>query len=360
MKKPIRVGIIGTGGWTRYGHIPALQSLSDFKIVALGGRNKETVRKHADEFGVELAFGSAEELILHPGIDLVVVTAPTPEHGRLASAAIAAGKDVYSEWPLSTTTAESEAIFAQAKAKGVRHVVGLQRRYSPTVRYLRDLLKDGYVGTLRSVRMSVGVDAFAPVMPDAVKWVVDDANFTHLLSIYGGHFQDLLFHTVGFPSKLTAVTKTQFPVTTIAETGQKLPYTSPNEVMAIGTLECGALFSVQLEGGQAHRTGLQVDVMGVDGALRLTNTRAFQNIEHHSLAGINKGSEVFVRLPVPAQYTALPLTHLDASVQDVAYLYNAYARDKAEGTFNATSFEDALRQHQLIDRIKRSSEDFFR
>jgi hypothetical protein len=50
-------------------------------------------------------------------------------------------------------------------------------------------VRDGYAGKVRAVRMSVGVDAFAEVMPEAVRWVVDDANFTHLLSIYGGHFQ---------------------------------------------------------------------------------------------------------------------------------------------------------------------------
>ena len=155
-KQRIRVGIIGTGGWARYGHIPVLQALNDFEVVALAGRDKAKVQKYANEFGIGMAFGSAEELIAHPEIDLVVVLTPTPDHGRLASAVIAAGKDVYSEWPLSTNTVQSEEILAQANARGVKHIIGLQRRFSPAVRYLKDLVKDGYVGTLRSVRMSVG------------------------------------------------------------------------------------------------------------------------------------------------------------------------------------------------------------
>src|ERR1700682_6304603 len=97
----IRVGIIGSGGWARYGHIPALQTLDGFKVVALAGRNREKVQKYADEFSIEHAFGRAEELIAHPDVDLVVVLAQSPEHGRLAKAAIAAGKDVYTEWPPS-------------------------------------------------------------------------------------------------------------------------------------------------------------------------------------------------------------------------------------------------------------------
>lgn len=90
--------------------------------------------------------------------------------------------------------------------------------------------------------MSVGVDAFGEVMPELKNWTLDAANFTHVLSIYGGHFQDMLFHAVGFPEKLTAVMQNQLPMTMIAETGEKLPYTSANEVMVIGTLEGGGLF----------------------------------------------------------------------------------------------------------------------
>jgi len=356
---PIRVGIIGTGGWARYGHIPVLQSLKQFQIVALAGRDRNKVQQCADEFNIEHVFGGAEELIASPEVDLVVVLAPSPEHASLAKAVIASGKDVYSEWPLSTSTAESEEILALAEAKGVKHVIGLQRRFSPSARYIRKLVQEGYVGTVRAVRMTVGVDAFGEVMPEFAKWTVDGANFTNVLSIYGGHFHDMLFHTVGFPERLTAVMKNQFPVTTIAETGEKVPYASPNEIMVIGMLEGGALFSVQLEGGQTHRTGLQIDITGTEGALRMTNARGFQNTEDNTVSGMNKGPEVFAPLTIPAVYSTLPVTHLDNSVQDVAYLYDAYARDKATGTANATSFVDAVRQHRIIDQIVASSDAFF-
>jgi predicted dehydrogenase len=358
--KTIRVGIIGTGGWARYGHIPALQALIGYEIVALSGRSKEKTQQYADQFKIAHAYDNAEALIAHPDVDLVVVLAPSPEHGRLTKAVIAAGKDVYTEWPLSTSTAESKEILAQATAKGVRHVVGLQRRCSPSARYMRDLVKQGYVGKIRAVRMSVGVDAFGEVMPEFAKWALDAANFTHVLSIYGGHFQDMLFQAVGFPAKLTAVMANQFPVTTIAETGEKVPYTSANEVMVSGALEGGALFSIQLEGGQTHRTGLQIDITGTEGALRITNPRGFENKDDNTIEGMNKGADAFVVLPVPAEYASLPVSHLDASSQDVAYLYAAHAQDKVTGTSNAPSFDDALRQHRLIDRITEASQSFDR
>jgi predicted dehydrogenase len=271
----IRVGIIGAGGWAKYGHIPALGTLNAFEIVAVSSRTKKTAESLAAEFEVPHAFDDHHDLITDPEVDLVVILAPGPEHARLTRAAIEGGKDVYSEWPLTTSTAESEELLALADAKGVRHVVGLQRRFAPSARYVGDLVEQGYVGKIRGVRMSVGVDAFQPRMSERHTWTIDPANFTNVLSIYGGHFGDLLFHTVGFPAQLTAVLGNQLPSVIIEETGQKVPYASPNEVMVIGTLERGGLFSVQLEGAQRHRTGLQIDITGTDGVLRITNPRGF-------------------------------------------------------------------------------------
>ncbi len=136
------------------GHIPALQALEGFEVVAVSSRKQETADKTAAEFGIPHAFADEQALIEHPDVDLVAVVAPAPEHARLAKAVIAAGKDVYSEWPLTTSTAESKELLALAEAKGVRHIVGLQRRMGPSARYTRDLVAQGYVGKLRGVHMT--------------------------------------------------------------------------------------------------------------------------------------------------------------------------------------------------------------
>jgi len=119
--------------------------------------------------------------------------------------------------------------------------------------------------------------------------------------------------------------------------------------MVIGMLTGGALFPIQLEGDQKHRTGLQIDITGTEGVLRITNARGFENKDDNSVAIMRNGVEIFEKLPVPVEYAFLPVSHLDASSQNFAYFYAAYARDKATGSNDATTFEDALRQHQLID-----------
>jgi predicted dehydrogenase len=70
---------------------------------------------------------------------------------------------------------------------------------------------------------------------------------------------------------------------------------------------------------------------------------------------MNQRVTTFAALKTPCEYAFLPVAHLDASAQDVAYLYAVYARDKETGSADATSFEDALHQHQLIDQIMQTS-----
>ncbi|MER5668634.1 Gfo/Idh/MocA family protein [Streptomyces mirabilis] len=353
---------MGAGGWASYGHIPALRTLPEFEVVSVSARRQESAQQAAEKFGIPHAYEDAHDLIKDPDVDLVAVLTPTSQRVPLVKAAIEAGKDVYSEWPLTTrTSAASEELLALTEAKGVRHVAGLQRRQGPAARYVRDLVAQGYVGDVRAARISVGLDAFPPVMPERIAWTFDVDAFTHVLSIYGGHFLDVLFQIVGPPKDLTAIVETQLPELTVLETGKTVPSAKPDEVMAVGTLENGGLFSVQLEGAQKFPTVLQSNITGTEGVLRLTNDRAFENTEDNTLHGVNgdsgNGSALAV-LPVPEEYRSLPDASLDESVQDLAHLYAAFARDKANGTTEATTFADAVRQHHLIDRIQRSSKEF--
>lgn len=358
-KDTIGVGIIGVGGWAKYGHVPALGTLDTFQVVAVSSRGQERAEHLATELDVPHAFGDYQELIDHPDVDLVVIPTPAPEHAHLVRAAIAAGKDVYSEWPLTTSTKESEELLRLAEDQGVRHVVGLQRRFAPSASYTRDLINQGYVGTIRGVNMSVGVDAFVPEMPERYRWTIDEKNFTNLLSVYAGHFLDLLFHFVGNPARLTAVAQNQFPTTKITETGEEVPHNAAHEIMVIGSLATSGLFSVQFEGAQTYKTGLQIDITGTDGVLRITNPKAFMNKDDNVLQGMTNGAETFTPLPVPEGYHAHSAAELDVSSQDTAYLYSAYARDRANGTTTASNFHDAVTLHHLIDQIQSGSDDFF-
>jgi predicted dehydrogenase len=347
----IRVGLVGVGNWGRYGHLPALQLLPEYQITAISSRREDNAVEMARQFGAAHAFGDADQLIKHPDVDLVVVLPPAPHHAELVRAAIAAGKDVYCEWPLTTKLADSEDLLVRAGTTGVRHFIGLQRRVGPSARYVRDLLADGYVGTVRSVRMHVSMEYFSEFRSADLAWTIDPANFSHVLSIYGGHFFDLLFHVAGAPDRISAIVQSQFPTLTLTSTGEVFPNRTPDQAVVIGTLKNGAVLSVQIEGGKRNNSGLQIDITGTTGDLKISNDKSFGNAEDNTIEGAQGDVGVLRPLPVPASYRFVPPSTLDTSVLDLAHLYAAHARDRARGTHLTPDFADAVRMHRFIDRV---------
>jgi len=356
-KNKIRVGLIGVGNWARYGHIPALQSLKDsYTITAVSSRKISKAQELAKSFDIPHAFADPQELIEHPEVDLVAVLPPAPEHAALSRKAIRAGKDVYSEWPLTTSTKDSEELLSLAEAASVGHLVGLQRRIGESARYLKDLLASGYIGDLRSVRMQVSMDYFGPVRTPALEWSLPAANFSHVLSIYGGHYFDLLFHLVGAPSTVSGIAASQFPRLALSETGESFPNENPDAVLAQGRLIDGGLYSVQIEGGKQNNSGLQIDFTGTDGDLRVTNGRLYGNPTDNQILGAQGSGKALEVLPVPEEYKLPVVSGLDASVQDLVYLYAAHAKRNEVGGHSAPGFFEAVRLHRFIDAIGRSSD----
>jgi predicted dehydrogenase len=216
---------------------------------------------------------------------------------------------------------------------------------------MSDLLADGYIGALRSVRMHVSVDGFGARRMGYLAYTVSTENFSELLPIFGGHFLDILFRHVGFPVTLSALTANQIKEVTIVDTGATLPRTNPDRVLLHGTFANGAVLTVQLEAGKRNNFGVQIDLTGTEGDLRNTNATSFGSTDNvvESARGDAQPLQV---LPVPADYNWVPGGDtLSGSVAEVAHLYAAYARDVRDGTQLAPTFADAVKMHLIIDQI---------
>jgi len=83
-----------------------------------------TARATAEVFGVPHTFADDDELVTHPEVDAVAITVKVPEHDRLIRAVLAAGKHVFSEWPLGVGLGQAAALADLARASGVHHIVG--------------------------------------------------------------------------------------------------------------------------------------------------------------------------------------------------------------------------------------------
>src|SRR5438132_9053429 len=199
--KRIRVGIIGANperGWAAEAHIPALKSLSDdLEITALSTSRRPSADAASKRFGVPLAFDDHRDLVKSAAVDVVAVTVKVPHHLELASAALEAGKAVYCEWPLGNGLSEAQALAALAKKKGVLAVVGLQARSAPAVAYVRDLIKQGYVGEVLSTTLVGSGMGWGPTVEAFNAYINDKKNGATMLSIALGHAADALFQFLG-------------------------------------------------------------------------------------------------------------------------------------------------------------------
>src|SRR5947208_11371073 len=206
--KRIRVGIIGANrdrGWEAQAHMPALKSLSDdFEITALSTSRRESAEAASKLFGVPVAFDNHQDLVNSADVDVVAVTVKVPYHFELATAALTAGKAVYCEWPLGNGLREAEKLAALAKKKGVLAVAGLQARAAPAVGYVRDLVRQGYVGEVLSTTLIGSGMGWGPTVEPFNVYMNDKKNGATMLSIGLGHAADALCHCLGEVRELSA------------------------------------------------------------------------------------------------------------------------------------------------------------
>jgi predicted dehydrogenase len=305
---------------------------------------------------VSAAFSDHQQLVSQPDIDVVAVTVKVPHHRELVSAAVAAGKAVYCEWPLGRDLDEARAMAALAAKQGVRTAVGLQARQSPAIEFVQELLSDGYVGEILSTTMiGVSVPGDVVVAPNA--YMLDKTNGANVLTIAVGHSLDILNFVLGEFADLSAVSDLRRPLITIEETGEQITKTAADQIAVIGTLTSGAIASIHIREAVAGGTGFLWEINGTDGTLRITADAAYPEIYPLTVAGAHGGNEP-AELAVPAALTRKwpALTGLEgAPAFNVGRAYAAFAADIDKGTHTVPDFADAVRRHEVIAAIERSA-----
>src|SRR5204863_3479650 len=101
----------------------------------------------AREFDIPHATADPHDLIGRDDVDLIDVCTPSHTHFELAWAALEAGKHVLCEKPVAYDFRDTRRARDLARHKGRKTKVGLTFRYSPAMRYMRELVADGFIGT---------------------------------------------------------------------------------------------------------------------------------------------------------------------------------------------------------------------
>src|SRR5438132_11027141 len=358
-KSTLGVGIIGVSpvrGWAATAHIPALRALPSYEIRALSAHNAESARAAGEVFGVTAVFSDHEQLVTRPDIDVVAITVKVPHHRALVSAALAAGKAVYCEWPLGRDLEDTRAMAVLAAEHGLRTVVGLQARQAPAIEFGQQLLRDGYVGEVLSTTM-VGLSIPGDVVGQPNAYMIDKSNVTKLLTVPFGHSLDILNYVLGEFVDLSAVSDVRRPLITIEETGEQMVKTAVDQIAVIGTLTSGATASIHIREAVAGGTGFLWEINGTDGTLRITADAALPEIFPLTVAGAQGRNEP-TQLAIPAAVTQRwpALTSLEgAPAFNVARAYAAFAADIDNGAHTVPDFADAVRRHEVLAAVQHAA-----
>ncbi len=146
----LRWGILATGVIARL-FTGSLLKHTGQQVVAVGSRSKDKAAEFAAEYGIHSAYGSYEELVADPDVDIVYIATPHSEHHANALLAIEAGKNILVEKAFTRSAAEASEVIAAARAKGVFVQEAMWTRFLPRTDVVRQLLEDGVLGELASV-----------------------------------------------------------------------------------------------------------------------------------------------------------------------------------------------------------------
>jgi len=170
-EKQLRWGILGAARVNEK-LLPAIVEAANAELIAIASRRPgaaaEVLQKLAPQQTSVETLDDPEALLSHPNIDAIYLPMSNEEHAEWALKAINHGKHVLIEKPMALTVADIDAIEAAAKANNVTVMEGFMYIFHPQHEYVRQLINDGKVGDVRTVKT-----AFAFPMKPARMYRID-------------------------------------------------------------------------------------------------------------------------------------------------------------------------------------------
>ncbi|MCY4581972.1 MAG: Gfo/Idh/MocA family oxidoreductase [Chloroflexi bacterium] len=356
MAENIRVGIIGgnVNGWAGRAHMPAMAAgIPGVELIAVSTTRQESADEAAAKFGAKYAYDNHRNLLANPEVDVAAVVVKLPTHYELTKDVIAAGKHVYTEWPLGTTMAQAEEMTDLAAAAGVRTCVGLQARHSAQYREIRRLIDSGAIGDV----LTASVTQFASgalARPSARIWMRDGEAHANTLTITFGHAIDGLLSMLGPARSIASAVSTQTREWTASDTGERFSVDSPDTVLVSGALASGAAFSMHVASVAAVGTGHSVQIHGSRGTITLDSPSSTHTSPGELRVALE--GETALRTVVPPQDEWVTATGIEGGSVNIGKLWASYADAILNDREFHPDFADAVHHHRLMDAVQRASD----
>lgn len=153
----MKFAILGPGGIAR-SMAAAVTPLEKIERYAVASRSTQRAEEFAKEWGFEKAYGSYEEMLADPSVELVYVATPHSHHYEHTKMCLNAGKHVLVEKAFTANAAQAEELIALAKEKNVLLAEAIWTRYMPSRKMIDDLIEAGTIGRVTSVMANLGYE----------------------------------------------------------------------------------------------------------------------------------------------------------------------------------------------------------
>jgi len=148
----VRWGILSTSNFAQAKIIPALLKCDHVEVAAIASRDQARAYEAAGKFGIPKAYGSYEELLADPDIEVIYNPAPNHLHAPWSIKSLEAGKHVLCEKPIGLNAAEAQQLLdASRRRPKLKVMEAFMYRHHPQWRCAKRLVEEGEIGELRTI-----------------------------------------------------------------------------------------------------------------------------------------------------------------------------------------------------------------
>ena len=316
-RKPLRIGILGAARIAPSAIIfPA--HATGHQLVAVGARDKGRADEFAKQYMIEKAYGSYQEVIDDPNVDVIYNPLPNNAHGPWNIRALTAGKHVLSEKPSASNAAEAKEVAAAVSKSGKVFMEGFHYYYHPVFQRLLAIIKSGEIGEVIKVESALLIP-----MPDK-----NDLRLKFDLA--GGSIMDVGCYALHSQRMISQLITAGEP--TVVNTEANAPD---------GELDTKLNVQLKYPNGVAALAKGDFESPALDAPLTVTGSKGSVHLPNFVISGWDP--RVIVDVAGNKRVEHLP------SLSTYTYQLMAFADAVDLGKLIKTDAKDALAQSQLID-----------
>ncbi len=280
MGKEIRFGVIGAA-YMGKAYAIALSSVSTVfelparaKLEMIATTDEKGAEKKAAAFGFARSTGDWRKLVTDPDVDIIGIGSPTYLHKEMALAAIAAGKPVLCEKPLSLSAKDANDMALAAERAGVKTLVGFNYMKNPATQLAKQMIEAGEIGDIIHFRGTHNEDYLMdPALPMDWRLKAKYASRAGALGDLASHIVNLAHYLCGPIAEVVGESQTVHKARP-AEGGVLEAVENDDQTNFLAKFASGALGSFEASRIAAGRKmGLTYEVIGTKGALLFDQER---------------------------------------------------------------------------------------